>query len=31
MIEATWRSQQTIKRSYDADVLSVIRTLSSRY
>jgi hypothetical protein len=28
---ATWRSRQTIKRSYDADVLSVIRTLSSRY
>jgi hypothetical protein len=28
---ATWRSRQTIKRSYEADVLSVIRTLSSRY
>jgi len=28
---ATWRSRQTIKRSYDADVLSAIRTLSSRY
>jgi hypothetical protein len=28
---ATWRSRQTIKRSYDADVLRVIGTLSSRY
>jgi hypothetical protein len=28
---AAWRSRQTIKRSYDADVLRVIRTLSSRY
>jgi hypothetical protein len=28
---ATWRSRQTVKRSYEADVLSVIRTLSSRY
>jgi hypothetical protein len=28
---ATWRSRQTIKRSYDADVLRVIETLSSRY
>jgi hypothetical protein len=26
-----WRSRQTIKRSYDADVLRVIRALSSRY
>src|SRR5580704_17276449 len=28
---ATWRSRQTIKRSYEADVLSVIRTFSPRY
>jgi hypothetical protein len=28
---ATWRSRQTIKRSYDTDVLRVIDTLSSRY
>ena len=28
---AGWRSRQTIKRSYDAEVLRVIRTLSSRY
>jgi hypothetical protein len=28
---ATWRSQQTIKRSYAADVLSVIETLRARF
>jgi Succinylglutamate desuccinylase / Aspartoacylase family len=28
---ATWRSRQTIKRSYDADVLSVIETLRARF
>jgi hypothetical protein len=28
---ATWRSRQTIKRSYEMDVLRVIETLSSRY
>ncbi|MGB6310929.1 MAG: M14 family metallocarboxypeptidase [Steroidobacteraceae bacterium] len=28
---ATWRSRQTIKRSYNADVLRVIEALSSRY
>jgi hypothetical protein len=28
---ATWRSRQTVKRSYDVDVLRVIRTLGSRY
>jgi len=28
---AAWRSQQTIKRSYEADVLRVIETLGSRY
>jgi hypothetical protein len=28
---ATWRSQRTVKRSYEADVLRVIETLSSRY
>ena len=28
---ATWRSRQTVKRSYEADVLRVIETLSSRY
>jgi hypothetical protein len=28
---ATWRSRQTIKRSYEMDVLHVIETLSSRY
>ena len=27
----TWRSRQTIKRSYDADVLRVIETLRSRF
>jgi hypothetical protein len=27
----TWRLRQTVKRSYEADVLRVIRTLSSRY
>ena len=26
-----WRSRQTVKRSYEADVLRVIETLSSRY
>jgi hypothetical protein len=28
---AVWRARQTIKRSYDTDVLRVIETLSSRY
>ena len=28
---ARWRSRQTVKRSYESDVLRVIRTLSSRY
>jgi hypothetical protein len=28
---ATWRLRQTVKRSYEADVLRVIETLSSRY
>jgi hypothetical protein len=28
---ATWLSRQTVKRSYEADVLRVIETLSSRY
>src|SRR5271168_3437198 len=28
---AAWRSRQTIKRSYEAAVLRVIETLSSRY
>ena len=28
---ASWRSRQTVKRSYETDVLRVIRTLSSRY
>jgi hypothetical protein len=28
---SVWRSQQTIKRSYAADVLSVIDTLRSRF
>jgi hypothetical protein len=28
---ATWRSRQTVKRSYEADVLRVIETLRSRY
>ena len=28
---ATWRSRQTVKRSYDADVLRLIQRASSRY
>jgi len=28
---AVWRTRQTIKRSYDADVLRIIETLGSRY
>jgi hypothetical protein len=28
---STWRSRQTIKRSYEADVVRVIESLSSRY
>jgi predicted DNA-binding transcriptional regulator AlpA len=28
---ATWLSQQTVQRSYAADVLSVIETLRSRF
>src|SRR5580698_3147998 len=28
---AAWRSRQTVKRSYETDVLRVIRSLSSRY
>src|SRR3984957_17141576 len=28
---ASWRSRQTVKRSYETDVLRVIRPLSSRY